>query len=154
MITSELFKADLDCPTKYFLRSTGEVVTGNAFATWNHTRSQAYRLDGVRRLMADQPQEFGSCPIELGRWKSALWLFATSQGVSAQNMATSFHVVQRIPPEGTSKASQLAPIRFVHANKLSRSDKLMAGFDALVLSKALHITYIPHFDNALFARHD
>jgi predicted RecB family nuclease len=139
VITSQLFEAYLDCPTKCFLRSTGEAVTGNAFATWNHTRSEAYHLDGVRRLTAGQPQEFGSYSIEPGSWKSALWLFARSQGVSAQNMATTFHVVQRIPPEGTSKASQLVPIRFVHANKLSRSDKLMAGFDALVLSKAFGI---------------
>lgn len=138
-VTSQLFEAYLDCPTKCFLRSMGEVVTGNAFATWNHARSEAYQLDGVRRLTADQPHEFGSHSIESGRWKSAFWLFGCSQGVSAHNMATTLHVVQRIPPEGTSKASQLVPIRFVHANKLSRSDKLMAGFDALVLSKAVDI---------------
>ena len=82
-ITSQLFEAYLDCPTKCFLRSTGEVVTGNAFAIWNHTRSEAYHLDGCRRLTADQPQEFGSCSSEPGRWKSADWLFARSQCVSA-----------------------------------------------------------------------
>ena len=138
-ITSQLVEAYLDCPTKCFLRSTGEVPTGNAFATWNHTRSEAYYLDGVRRLTADQPQEFGSCSTEPGRWKSADWLFARSQCVSAKNLTTSLHVVQQMPPEGTSKASQLVPIRFIHSNRLSRSDKLMAGFDALVLSRALDI---------------
>jgi len=139
VITSQLVEAYLDCPTKCFLRSMGDVATGNAFATWNHTRSEAYYLDGVRRLTADQTHEPGSCSVEPGRWKSEDWLFARSQCVSAKNLATSPHVVQQIPSEGTSKASQLVPIRFVHCNRLSRSNKLMAGFDALVLSKALNI---------------
>ena len=67
-ITSQLVEAYLDCPTKCFLRSTGEVPTGNAFATWNQTRSEAYYLDGVRRLTADQTHEFGSCSVEPSRW--------------------------------------------------------------------------------------
>ena len=46
-ITSELFEAYIACPTKCFLRFTGEVVTGNTFAAWNDTRSESYRVDGT-----------------------------------------------------------------------------------------------------------
>jgi predicted RecB family nuclease len=51
-------------------------------------------------------------------------------------MEANLQIVERIPPEGTNSSSQFVPIRFVAANKLSRSDKLMVGFDAFVLSKA------------------
>jgi predicted RecB family nuclease len=137
VVTAQLFEAYLACPTKCFLRSTGEVAPGNAFATWNDTRSESYRLDGTQKLTVDYPHVFGTS--ERASWKSAPWHFARAGGVSAQNLETSLHAIQRIPPEGARKAPQLVPIRFVPANKISRSDKLMAGFDALVLSKAFDL---------------
>ena len=137
VITSRLFEAYLACPTKCFLRFTGEVVSGNAFATWNHTRSETCRVDGTRSLTVDCPHVFDAS--DRGCWKDALWSFAHVDGVSAQNLETSLHAVQRFPPDGARKTPQLVPIRFVSANKLSRSDKLMAGFDALVLSKAFDV---------------
>jgi predicted RecB family nuclease len=136
-ITSELFEAYIACPTKCFLRFTGEVVTGNTFAAWNDTRSESYRVDGTRRLMAEYPDVFVS--TERRDWKNASWRFARAAGISAQNLGANLHAVQRIPPKGARKAPQLVPIRFVPTNKLTRSDKLMAGFDALVLSKAFDI---------------
>jgi predicted RecB family nuclease len=139
VVTSELFEAYLACPTKCFLRFTGEVATGNTIATWNHTRSESYRHDGTRRLTADNPQIFGSCSTERGRWKNAPWRFAHAHRVSAHNLEASLHAIQRIPPEGARKAPQLVPVRFTPPNKLSRSDKLIAGFDALVLSKAFGV---------------
>ena len=40
-------------------------------------------------------------------------------------------------PEGSGKAAQFIPIRFIFTNKLTRDDKLLLAFDALVLSEAL-----------------
>jgi predicted RecB family nuclease len=45
--------------------------------------------------------------------------------------------VERIPPSGRGGAEQFALIRFVFRNKLTRDDKLVIAFDALVLSKML-----------------
>jgi predicted RecB family nuclease len=39
--------------------------------------------------------------------------------------------------DGTFQSSQFVPIRFVPENKLSRSDKLVVGFEAFALAKAL-----------------
>ena len=66
VVTSELFEAYLACPTKCFLRFTGEVATGNSIATWNHTWSESYRHDGIRRLTADDPQIFGLLAVRGG----------------------------------------------------------------------------------------
>jgi hypothetical protein len=93
-VTSQLFEAYLACPTKCFLRSIGEVSTGNAFATWNQTRSESYRLDGAKRLTADHPHEFDLSSTEPGRWKNAPWRFAVAQGIGARNLVTSPHVIQ------------------------------------------------------------
>ena len=151
LVTSELFGAYLACPTKCFLLSTGEVSTGNAFATWNQTRSESYRLDGTEKLTAEYPHKFDLSSPEPGPWKNAPWRFALAGGARAQNLVTSPHVIQRLSPIETAKSPQLVPIRFVHTNKISHSDKLMAGFDAFVLSKVLDVRVglakIIHGDN-------
>jgi predicted RecB family nuclease len=45
--------------------------------------------------------------------------------------------VERIPASGRSHPAQFIPIRFVFSNKLTRDDKLLLAFDALVISKML-----------------
>jgi len=134
-VTSRLFEAYLACPTKCYLRSTGEVAATNDFAIWNKTRSETYPCEGVQRLTTDHHSELAPEPPEPGHWKNVRWHFALNLIARAENMKASLQVVQRFPAKGKNKTSQFVPIRFVPVNKLSRSDKLMAGFDALVLSK-------------------
>ena len=112
------------------------MAADNDFAIWNETRSETYRCEGVQRLTTDHHSELALEPPEPGHWKNVSWHFALNLIARAENMEANLQVVQRIPSEGTNKSSQFVPIRFVPANKLSRSDKLMAGFDAFVLSKA------------------
>ena len=47
------------------------------------------------------------------------------------------HAVERVPSEGRGKPAQFVPIRFVFRNKLSKDDRLLLAFDALVLSQML-----------------
>jgi len=42
--------------------------------------------------------------------------------------------VERLPSQGGAGPAQFIPIRFIHRNKLSRDDRLLLAFDALVLS--------------------
>lgn len=53
-VTSRLFEAYLACPTKCYLLSIGEAVTGNDFTIWKEKRSEAYRLAGIQRLSASR----------------------------------------------------------------------------------------------------
>ena len=50
---------------------------------------------------------------------------------------TRIHAVERIPSEGRGKAAQFIPIRFIFCNKLTKDDRLLVAFDALVLSEVL-----------------
>jgi predicted RecB family nuclease len=47
------------------------------------------------------------------------------------------HAVERVPSEGRGKPAQFIPIRFIFRNKLTKDDRLLLAFDALVLSQVL-----------------
>ncbi len=138
-VTSRLFEAYLACPTKCYLQSIGAVAANNDFALWNETRSESYRCEGVQRLTTGHHSELALEAPETGHWKKVSWHFILNFVARAEHMEANLQGVQRMPPEGKNESSQFVPIRFVPANKLSRSDKLMAGFDAFVLSKAIGV---------------
>ena len=47
------------------------------------------------------------------------------------------HVIERTPPKESDKPAQFVPTRFIYTNKINKHDKLLLGFDALVLSEVL-----------------
>jgi hypothetical protein len=51
-----------------------------------------------------------------------------------EDLRCSLDAVVRIPSAGRGRAAQFVPIRFVFSNKLTRHDKLLLAFDALVIS--------------------
>jgi predicted RecB family nuclease len=54
-----------------------------------------------------------------------------------QLLESRLHAVERVPSEGRGKPTQFVPIRFVFRNKLTKDDRLLLAFDALVLSQVL-----------------
>jgi predicted RecB family nuclease len=137
-ITPDMLEAFLKCPTKCYLRSAGEVGTGNAYADWLRMQKESCRSEGIKRLT--EGATTGECVIDssgANNMKTAKWRLATEYIVRAQNLESSLHAVERIPPEGRGKRAQFVPIRFVFNNKLSLDDKLLLAFDALVLSERL-----------------
>jgi predicted RecB family nuclease len=71
-------------------------------------------------------------------------------------LATNLQVVERLPPEGRGKTSQYIPLRFIFRNNLSIEDKLLLGFDAIVLSGIIghNVSYgkIVHGDGCRISR--
>jgi predicted RecB family nuclease len=147
LITSELLEAHLACPTKCYLRSIGEVGSGNTYAVWNQTRNESYRREGIGRLAASSTQELASGRIEPSRLKKARWQLALDQVFRADDLEASIHAVQRKP-----QTSEFTPIRLIRTNRLSHANRITAGFEALVLSKSLGrpigIAKIIHGDNS------
>jgi len=132
-----LFEAYLACPTKCYLQSIKEVATGNDFTVWHEARTESFRLAAVSRLTAGHPRDIDLGSPDPRHWKNPQWHFVLDAVIRTQNCEARLQALHRIPLEGRKQSSQFIPIRFVPANKLSRSDKLIAAFDALVLSKAL-----------------
>ena len=135
-MTPELFSAFLLCPTKCWLKSTGEHGTGNAYAEWVEAQNETYRVAGVDRLRSARPQGecAGSPPLD--RFKEAKWGLAVDVLAQTENVESRLDAIERIPSTGRGKAAQFIPVRLIHRNKLTRNDKLLVAFDALVLKQA------------------
>ena len=137
-ITTSLFEAGLKCITKCFLRSLGEKGTGNTYADWVRTQAESYRTEGMKGLIAGAAgDEFIIGSPGAKNWKMAKWRLAVDLVVRAQSLESCLHAVERAPAEGRGQPSQFIPVRFVFTNKLTRDDKLLLAFDALVLSELL-----------------
>jgi predicted RecB family nuclease len=156
-----LFEAFLKCPTKCWLRFTGEPTAGNAYAEWVQTQNESYRADATQRLVADVPaNECDVAPL-VENLKTVKWRFAvdmparielgrlcseaqTSPQENSQSLMASataieacLHVVERIPSASRGQPAQFVPIRFIYRNKLTQDDKLLLAFDAFVFSEML-----------------
>lgn len=132
-ISAHVFEAYLRCPTKGWLRSTGEPTTCNAYAEWVAAREQACRLAGITRLTAGLPDGAWAAAPAVEKLKTATsWQWGVDVPLRAANLETQLHAVERMPSPGRNKAAQFIPIRFVWRNKLHRDDKLLLAFDALL----------------------
>jgi hypothetical protein len=77
-ITADIVEAFLKCPTKCYLRSVGEVGTGNACADWLRTQKESCRSEGIKRLT--EGATTGECVIGssgTNNMKTAKWRLAT-----------------------------------------------------------------------------
>jgi predicted RecB family nuclease len=138
MISSHLFEAYLECPTKCWLRAQNEPATGNVYAEWGRAQNEIYRKEWLERRLAIVPDAdrvltstFEAIP------KEATWRFAVDMRVQANDLECRVPAVERARSEGRGRHVQLIPYRFEFSNKLTRKHKLMLAFDALVLSDAI-----------------
>jgi len=151
-ITGSLFEAGLKCLTRCFFLSLGEHGAGNAYADWVRIKRDSYRREGIKGLTerAEYKECISGLPGKLTQ-ESAVWRIAADVLAHAQNLESCIHSIERIPPKGGSNPERFIPIRFISFNKLTKYDKLLLAFDALVLSKMLdcevRIGKIIHGDN-------
>src|ERR1017187_8025545 len=50
-LTVDVFEAFLKCPTKCWLRATGELPSGNAYAEWVKSQSESYHAEAAKQLI-------------------------------------------------------------------------------------------------------
>jgi predicted RecB family nuclease len=145
-ITPACFEAFLKCPTKCWLRAANEMHSGNPYAEWVKAQSESFHVAQTERLIAETaPGEFvrSPTPDDLKTSKCRLAVGIAAQVSEQSTSGTPYLVesllqaVERMPAEGRGKAAQFIPIRFVYRNKLTKDDRLLLVFDALVLSAAL-----------------
>ena len=85
-ITSDLFEAYLKCPTKCWLRATGEPETGNLYSEWVKSQSESFRVTGTERLLAETPagEAVRALPEDL---KTSKWRLAVAVEVAVATPA-------------------------------------------------------------------
>jgi len=138
IISSQIFEAYLECPTKCWLRSRAEPITGNVYAEWARAQNEAYCEGGLKRLLAMHPESDRAMrpPISKNS-KDATWRIAIDSSFRTNNFEIHLRAVEKMPSEGRGRIIEFVPYHFEFANKITKSHKLSLAFDALVLSEVV-----------------
>src|SRR5258706_12561604 len=83
-ITPFLFEAFLKCPTKCWLRFTGEPTAGNTYAEWVRAEQETYRADAAKGLIANAPAGQSAVGPGAENLKTATWSVAVDVSVSVE----------------------------------------------------------------------
>jgi predicted RecB family nuclease len=138
IIAAPIFEAYLKCPSKCWFLFLGESGDANIYSDFLRNKNNAYREAGLERLMANiKPSECivrPSVPVHI---EAATWLLAIDFAAINETSNSCLHAVERRPADSQGKQFQFIPIRFIFSNKLTKGDKLILAFDALVLSGML-----------------
>lgn len=102
-ITPSLFHAHIKCPTKCWLKFTGEPATGNAYAEWVQSQNESYRAATIERLRSEVPQIECAVALAQENLKTSKWRLGFDIVATSQNLETRLHAVERVPPEGRGK---------------------------------------------------
>jgi predicted RecB family nuclease len=77
IISSQIFEAHIKCPTKYYLKTSGEIGTGNAYAEWMKAQNESHRKEGILHLTHGIPSnEYAIPPPTTMNLKAAKWRLA------------------------------------------------------------------------------
>jgi predicted RecB family nuclease len=137
-VSSALFEAYIECPTKCWLRSLGEPSLGNSYAEWARLQNDAYRRGSLKRLLAKLPESACAiAPLLSERAMDTTWSLAIDVNLHLNGLVSHLQAIERMPSEARVRSFQFVPYRFQFANKVAKNDKLALAFDAFVLSEAV-----------------
>jgi CRISPR/Cas system-associated exonuclease Cas4 (RecB family) len=140
IISTPIFEAYLKCPSQCWFLFFDKEGDANIYSDFIRNQNNAYRAAGIERLMVKiQPNECVVKPSVPFNIKTATWLLAVDFTAIKETLESRLHAVERVPSKAQGKPVQFIPIRFLFTNKLTKNDKLMLAFDALVLSEMLRI---------------
>ena len=138
LISDELFDAYLKCRIKAHLTfgQAGRDGSSHPIGDWQRHLAARYQADGCDRLRSANCGDcfVGSLPSE--DLRSAKYRLVIQPYLTAQNVGSNIHALERGSAATQRRHSPYIPIRFVPFEKISKHDKLMLAFDAFVLWKA------------------
>ncbi len=137
-ITARLFDAYLRCRTKCYLLSRDEAGTVPEYAQWQTARQESYRNSArptLTNLVTDG--ETGTDILGISGLPDTYGEIATEIVARTSSMESSLQAVEIVPAKGGADKQKILPVLFFPSNKVSRTEKLMAVFDGVVLSDML-----------------
>ena len=137
-LTSSLFGAYLNCPTKCFLWSRGEIGTEDVYGHWARTQDESYRREAARHVRMECPDsELLIDPIGAERLKTAHWRWALDFTAETKHGSFSVQALRRAASSTEEISAEFIPVHFVFRDKPPRSDEMLLTFDGLLLSEVL-----------------
>jgi predicted RecB family nuclease len=138
LISDELFDAYLKCKTKAYL-TFGHARMGESshpISDWQRHLAENYQADCRDRLRS---ADCGDCLVGspgTEDLKNTKYRLVIQPYITAQDVGSNIHALERGPAPTQKRHSPYTPIRFVPFEKVLRHHKLMLAFDAFVLWKA------------------
>ena len=140
IISAHIFEAYLMCPSKCWFLLLGNKGDTDFYSDYVKKQNNEYRTAGLKRLMVKiQPSECVVSPSAPVNIKTAKWILAIDFAATKDNLESRLHAVERVLSDGQEKPPQFIPIRFIYNNKLTKRDKFVLAFDALVFSEMLRV---------------
>jgi hypothetical protein len=138
LITDEVFEAYLKCKTKAHL-TFGPARGGeysHPISDWQHRLAESYQANCRDRLQFAHSEDCfvgNPCSEDL---RSAKYRLIIQPYITAQDVGSNIHALERVAAPTQKHNSPYTPIRFVPFEKVSKHHKLMLAFIAFVLWKA------------------
>lgn len=151
LLTDEIFEAYLKCETKSYLKSTSIIEGQSEFAEWRDELSSTFKQKGIAQLQRGfgRGEYFtGTPPLEV--IKAGGYLLIIDCSLKAQNLKSNIHALERIALKRKTGKYAYIPMRFIPNERITKHDKLLLAFDALVLSRVIGKT--PLFGRLIHGR--
>jgi hypothetical protein len=104
IVSSELFKNYLECPTKCWLRARAEPPSAdNHYANWVSAQSETYLRGGLERLLATFPESARAAAPPIAKRPSDItWQLAFDVNCKAKELKACLQAVVRVPARRSS----------------------------------------------------
>ncbi len=135
LITDEIFRAFLDCETKSYLKFSGDVGPQRELIEWERSCLDDFRQKSLVKLRANFGED--ECLVgasSLQAPENSKYRLIVDCVVQAQGLQSRVHALERSTAPVNRKHNAFIPIRFLPKEKVTKHDKLLLAFDALVLS--------------------
>lgn len=137
LISDETFYAFLSCETKCHLKSSGNIEFKRDLVEWQRSYLDNYK----QKCLVNLYSKFGEdeClpgPSSLEALENDKNRLIADCILSTNGLQSHTHALERSTTPVKRKQSPFIPIRFFPNEKITKYDKLLLAFDALVLSSA------------------
>jgi predicted RecB family nuclease len=134
MITDRTFLSFLNCRRKAFLQTAGSPGEQPAIERVQLDLDALYRQRALEAFLgACQPSDVVRDPTSWAAVNGAPRVIVNVT-VGDHDLQAQLHAAEQIESQGGRGAANYAPVLFVHANHLTRADKLLLAFQALALA--------------------
>jgi predicted RecB family nuclease len=139
VISDTIFEAFLECPSKGWLQHNGKSGDNNIYRNYVRTQRNQYRsLVQSQLIHKIDPQKCVRSPSAQVPIEEIKWLLAIDFVAAKGNWISYPDAVERFVHK-KNNAVHLLPIRFICTSRVTKKNKLVLAFDALVLSEIFRI---------------
>src|SRR6266849_2573971 len=137
LISEDIFRAFLRCETKAYLKFLGATGDQREFTDWERNLVEDYKQQCCIQLRSNFRED--ECLIGTllpQALENNMYRLVIDCAVHAQESQAHIHAIERLASPGKTKHNTYIPMRFVPSEKITKYDKFLLAFDALVLSTA------------------